>query len=203
MPRVSRQQKELNRERIVAAASEGFKSRGIDAVAIDELMKTAGMTHGGFYNHFSSKEELALEVLHQGFIASLDTVDAVIGAHPRSSRAALNAIIDGYLSTDHRDHPERGCASAALAADAGRHGIQAQREYLRGLQGYLAAFTDLLRTSAQKTNTKLDPRRAREQAIALFSQLVGAQLIARAIVQADPQLSDEFLTSNTKDLKRR
>jgi len=201
LPRISRQQKELNRERIVAAAGQGFRARGIDGVGIDELMKTAGMTHGGFYNHFSSKEELALEVLNQGFTASLGHVAELISAHPRSSRAALNAIIDSYLSTDDRDHPEHGCASAALAADAGRNGVQAQEEYRRGLQGYLAAITDLLRD--RQTNTKLDPRRAREQAIALFSQLVGAQLIARAIAQADPELSDEVLTSNSKDLKRR
>jgi TetR/AcrR family transcriptional repressor of nem operon len=203
LPRVSRQQKELNRERIVAAAGQGFRARGIDGVGIDELMKTAGMTHGGFYNHFSSKEDLALEVLNQGFTTSLGHVADLIGAHPRSSRAALNAIIDSYLDTYHRDHPEHGCASAALAADTGRHGIQAQEEYRRGLQGYLAAITDLLKVSARQTNTKLDHRRAREQAIALFSQLVGAQLIARAIAQADPELSDEVLTSNSKELKRR
>ncbi len=203
MPRVSRQQKERNRERIVAAAGQGFRARGIDGVGIDELMKTAGMTHGGFYNHFSSKEDLALEVLNQGFTDSLGSVDALIRAHPRSSRAALNAIIDSYLSTYHRDHPEEGCASAALAADAGRHGLQAQKEYSRGLHGYLAAITDLLRGSAKQTETKLDARRAREQAIALFSQLVGAQLIARAIAQADPELSDEVLAANNRELKRR
>ena len=200
---MSRQQKERNRERIVAAAGQGFRARGIDGVGIDEVMKTAGMTHGGFYNHFSSKEDLALEVLNQGFTTSLDSVDALIGAHPRSSRAALNAIIDTYLSTYHRDHPEEGCASAALAADAGRHGLRAQEEYRRGLQGYITAITDLLRDSAKQADAKLDPRRAREQAIALFSQLVGAQLIARAIAQADPELSDEVLAANSKELKRR
>jgi len=203
LPRVSRQQKELNRERIVAAAGQGFRARGIDGMGIDELMKSAGMTHGGFYNHFASKEELALEVLNQGFTASLGTVDTLIGAHPRSSRAALNAIIDSYLSTEHRDHPEDGCASAALAVDAGRHGVQAQAEYRRGLQGYITAIADLLKDSAKQNNTKLDPRRAREQSIALFSQLVGAQLIARAIAQADPELSDEVLASSSRELKRR
>ena len=71
------------------------------------------------------------------------------------------------------------------------------------MQGYITAITDLLRDSARQNNTKLDLRRAREQAIALFSQLVGAQLIARAIAQADPELSDEVLTSNSKELKRR
>lgn len=203
MPRVSRQQKERNRERIVAAAGQGFRARGIDGVGIDELMKTAGMTHGGFYNHFSSKEDLALEVLNQGFTASLDSVDALIRAHPRSGRAALNAIIDTYLSTYHRDHPENGCPSAALAADAGRHGLEAQKQYRRGLHGYLAAITDLLQSSAKQTGAKLDARRAREQAIAVFSQLVGAQLIARAIAEADPDLSDEVLAANGKELRRR
>ena len=202
LPRVSRQQKELNRERIVAAAGQGFRARGIDAVGIDELMKTAGMTHGGFYNHFASKEDLAVEVLNKGFTDSLDTVAAVIDDHPRSGRAALHALVDGYLSTEHRDHPELGCASAALAADAARHGIQAQEEYQRGLQGYLAAFTDIFQTIARQTDTKLDPRRAREQAIALFSQMVGAQLISRAVARANPELSDEVLTANGKALKR-
>ena len=202
MPRISRQQKEQNRERIVAAAGQGFKARGIDGVGIDELMKTAGMTHGGFYNHFASKDDLAVEVLNKGFTDSLDTVAEVIDGHVRSARAALHALVDAYLSTEHRDHPENGCASAALAADAGRHGLHAQAEYQRGLQGYIAAFTDLLQTSARQSNTKLDPRRAREQAIALFSQMVGAQLIARAVAQADPELSDEVLASNSKALKR-
>lgn len=203
MPRISREQKERNRERILAAAGQAFRARGIDGVGIDELMKTAGMTHGGFYNHFSSKEELALQVLNQGFTASLGSVDDLIGAHPRSSRAALNAIIDSYLSTYHRDHPEAGCASAALAVDTGRHGLQAQNEYRRGLHGYLTAITALLRGSAKQTDTKLDARRARDQAIALFSQLVGAQIIARAIAQADPELSDEVLAANSRELKRR
>jgi TetR/AcrR family transcriptional repressor of nem operon len=196
LPRVSRQQKELNRGRIVSAAGQGFRARGIDGVGIDEVMKTAGMTHGGFYNHFTSKEDLAREVLHQGFTESLAHVAAVIDDHPRSSRAALHALVDTYLSTEHRDHPERGCASAALAADSGRHGITAQQEYQRGLEGYISAFTDLLQASARQTNTKLDVRRAREQAIALFSQMVGAQLIARAVAEADPELSDEVLASN-------
>ncbi|MEW5808477.1 MAG: TetR/AcrR family transcriptional regulator [Actinomycetota bacterium] len=202
LPRVSRQQKELNRGRIVAAAGQGFRARGIDGVGIDEVMKTAGMTHGGFYNHFTSKEDLAREVLRQGFAESLAHVAAVIDDHPRSGRAALHALVDTYLSTEHRDHPERGCASAALAADSGRHGSTAQQEYRRGLEGYISAFTQLLQASARQTDSKLDARRAREQAIALFSQMVGAQLIARAVATADPGLSDEVLASNRRALKR-
>ncbi len=203
MPRVSRQQKESNRERIVAAASHGFKARGFDAFGIDELMKAAGMTHGGFYNHFESKEDLALEVLNQAFTASLDTVEAVVGAHPRSSRVALNAIIDSYLSTYHRDHPRGRLRVGCVGRRRGTRRDPSPRGVLARIAGYIVAFTDLLRDNATQTNVKLDPRRAREQAIAMFSQLVGAQLIARAVVRADPDLSDEVLTANGKALKRR
>jgi TetR/AcrR family transcriptional repressor of nem operon len=203
MPRISEQQKELNRERIVTAASESFRARGLDAVGIDELMQSAGFTHGGFYNHFDSKEDLALEVLHQGFTDSLDQVASTIGAHPRSARAGLQDIIDGYLTAYHRDHPERGCASAALAVDAARLGAKAQTEYQRGLDGYIAAITDLLLAAANQAHTKGDPAKAREQAIAIFSQMVGAQVIARAVAQADPALSDEVLVANRRQLRRR
>ena len=202
MPRISQQHKELNRERIVTAASEGFRARGLDGVGIDELMKTAGMTHGGFYNHFGSKEDLALEVLHQGFTDSLGDLARIVDAHPNSARTGLQAIIDTYLSTDHRDYPEHGCASAALVVDAARHGVKTQTEYQRGLDGYLAAITDLLLTAATQTDTKLGATKARQQAIAIFSQLVGAQIIARAITQADSALSDEVLTANHRHLRR-
>jgi TetR/AcrR family transcriptional regulator, transcriptional repressor for nem operon len=202
-PRISQQQKDLNREKIVAAASEGFRARGIDGVGIDDVMKTAGMTHGGFYNHFDSKEELALEVLHQGFSDSLGNVADIIGAHPRSARAALRTIIDTYLATVHRDHPERGCASAALIADAGRHGIKAQTEYSRGLEGYITAIAGLLIGIAHQSKTELEPATAREDAIALFSQMVGALMLSRAVAEANPVLSDEVIATNRKQLKRR
>ncbi len=202
MPRITQQQKELNRERIVTAASQSFRARGLDGVGIDELMKAAGMTHGGFYNHFHSKEDLALEVLHQGFTDSLADLAGIIDAHPRSARAGLQAIIDSYLTTYHRDRPEHGCASAALAADAARHGVKAQTEYQRGLDGYLAAITDLLLGAANQTKTRLDPATAREQAIAIFSQMLGAQVISRAIAHADPKLSNEVLAANRKNLRR-
>jgi len=140
--------------------------------------------------------------LHQGFTDSLGEVAGIIEAHPRSARAGLQAIIDSYLTTYHRDHPEHGCASAALAADAARHGVKAQTEYQRGLDGYLAAITDLLLGAANQTKTKLDPAMAREQAIAIFSQMVGAQVISRAIAHADPKLSNEVLTANRKHLRR-
>ncbi|WP_199906951.1 TetR/AcrR family transcriptional regulator [Aeromicrobium chenweiae] len=200
VPRISQQQKESNRARILASAGEGFRTRGIDGIGIDEVMKTAGMTHGGFYNHFGSKEDLALAVLHQGFTDSLEHVASMV-SESSSPLDALHAIVDNYLTTSHRDHPGQGCASATLVADAGRHGVDAQAEYTRGLEGYLAAFTDVLLGIADQAGTPLEPAVARERSIALFSAMVGALVISRAVGRADPALSDEVLAATAKELK--
>ncbi|MFC5061293.1 TetR/AcrR family transcriptional regulator [Actinomycetospora atypica] len=200
MPRITQEQKRLNREKIVTAAGEGFRQRGIDGVGIEALMKAAGMTHGGFYNHFASKDALALEVLHQGFTDSLATLDAIRGAHPGSARAALHAMVDQYVDAGHRDHPEAGCPSAALVADAGRHGVAAQAEYRRGLDGYFDAIAEMLVDCGRESGTELAPAEARERAVALFSQMVGALLLSRAIADTAPELSDEVLEANRRRL---
>ncbi len=203
MPRITQEQKKLNREKIVRAASEGFKLHGIDGIGLEDLMKAAGMTHGGFYNHFSSKEDLALEVYRQGFADSLGALAAIRKAHPRSARAAVNDMVDAYVTATHRDHPESGCPSAALAADAGRHGPPAQAEYRQGLDGYLSAITEMVLDRARQAGTEPTAAEAREQAVALFTQMVGALVISRAVAEADPTLSDEVLTANRRQLKQK
>ena len=203
MPRITQEQKKLNREKIVRAAGAGFRLHGIDGIGIEELMKTAGMTHGGFYNHFSSKEDLALEVYRQGFTDSLDALAAIRKAHPRSARAALQDMVDGYLAAAHRDHPETGCASAALAVDAGRHGATSQAEYRRGLDGYFSAITEMVLDRARQSGIEMTAAEAREQAVALFCQMVGALVVSRAVAEADLGLSDEILTINRKQLRNR
>ncbi|WP_231974235.1 TetR/AcrR family transcriptional regulator [Pseudonocardia sp. HH130630-07] len=200
MPRITQEQKRLNRERIVGAAGEGFRRRGVDGIGIDELMKAAGMTHGGFYNHFASKDDLALEVLHQGFTDSLAELDAIRAAHPGSARAALHDMVDRYVDAGHRDRPEQGCASAAFVSDTGRHGSAAQAEYRRGLDGYLTAIADMLTDRERESGGELAPAEARERAVALFSQMVGALLLSRAVADADPDLSDEVLAANRRRL---
>ncbi|BBG03904.1 TetR family transcriptional regulator [Pseudonocardia saturnea] len=203
VPRVTREQKQRNRERILAAAGEGFRLRGIDGTGIEGLMKSAGMTHGGFYNHFASKSDLAVEVLHQGFVDSLAVLDAVRAARPGSARAALHSMVDQYLDAEHRDHPEVGCPSAALVSDAGRHGAAAQAEYRRGLDGYFSAIAEMVIECGRESGTEIAPAEAREQAVALFSQMVGALLLSRAIAGVAPDLSDEVLAANRNRLKDR
>ena len=163
-------------------------------------MKTAGMTHGGFYNHFASKDDLALEVLHRGFHRLAGGSHAIRKAHPALGPAALHDMRRRLRRPRHRDHPEIGCASAALVSDAGRHGIAAQAEYHRGLDGYFAAITEMLLERARQSGAELDPDEARERAVALFSQMVGALVVARAVADAAPELSDEVLTVNRRRL---
>lgn len=203
MPRITQDQKELNREKIVSAASEGFKRHGVDGISIQDLMKTAGMTNGGFYNHFASKEDLALEVYRQGFADSLGALAVIREAHPRSAAEALQHMVDAYVIADHRDHPETGCPSAALPVDAGRHGAPSQGEYRNGLEGYISNITEMLLDRAREADVGLSVSEAREEAVALFSQMVGSLIVARAVADADPALSDEILAANRKDLQER
>ncbi|PZE86258.1 TetR/AcrR family transcriptional regulator [Curtobacterium sp. MCBD17_032] len=202
MPRITQAQKERNREQIVRAASEGFKLHGVDGVGIKDLMQSAGMTNGGFYNHFASKEDLVLEVYRQGFADSLAAVSAIRADHADTAESALGAVVDTYLTAAHRDHPETGCPSAALPVDAGRHGAAAQGAYRDGLEGYFGNLTELLTEHARQTGTELAAEDARRQAVAVFTQMVGAIVVSRAVAGADPTLADEVLAASAHQLGR-
>lgn len=202
MGRLSPEVKQQNRQRIVDAAAAGFKKYGIDAFGIDEVMKAAGMTHGGFYNHFASKEALVAAVCDQTFLHALDNLDALVGAHPQSARAAFEDAIGGYLSGFHRDHPEAGCPSAAMVADAGRRDVGIQSQYNTGLVHYLDRFESLISGAAAERGAVLDRSAARAEAIGVLSRLVGGLLLSRAVALANPELSDEVLQVNRDALVR-
>ncbi|WP_035856114.1 TetR/AcrR family transcriptional regulator [Cryptosporangium arvum] len=196
MPRLTPEQKQRNHDRIVEAAGRGFRARGVDGIGIADLMKAAEMTHGGFYNHFGSKDDLTREVIRQGFASSLTALADIRDEHPGSARAALDHLVDQYLSVLHRDHPEDGCASAALVTDTGRDDVATQAEYQQGLEGFFRAITDMMLENARQSGTGLTTASAREQAIALFSQLVGALVLARAVAKSSPDRADEILAAN-------
>jgi TetR/AcrR family transcriptional repressor of nem operon len=193
MPRITKEDKVRNRQNIVEAAGRMFRSQGIDAVGIAELMKEAGLTHGGFYNHFASKNELAVEVCGASFAASLGGLARAIEDGPDEAGSPLERVVAGYLSTAHRDAEDGGCPSAALVTDARRQSEAVQRAYADGVEGYLAGFTaEFLREAGEK-GQRPDPGEARHRAIRLFSELVGATMIARAVHNVQPELSDEIL----------
>jgi TetR/AcrR family transcriptional repressor of nem operon len=207
MPRISREEKARNRQNIVDAAGRLFRAKGIDAVGIADLMKEAGLTHGGFYNHFASKEELAVEVCGASFERSLGVLDAAVEQGDDSAGTPLRRVVDGYLSAAHRDAPDGGCPSASLVIDAGRHGDTVQGAYALGVEGYLTGFAaELAREHRERPacpeqdgelgpehDGDLTPQEARERAVLLLSQLVGAMTLARAVRHTQPELSDEIL----------
>ena len=103
--KVSREQAALNRERIVDVAARLFREKGYDGIGVADLMKNAGLTHGGFYGHFASKEDLMIEACQHALHQSLEGWRAKVASDPQR---ALPAIIENYLTTRHRDQPGGG-----------------------------------------------------------------------------------------------
>jgi TetR/AcrR family transcriptional repressor of nem operon len=200
MPRISEQDMAQTRQRIIDAASPRFRADGIDAIGIAALMKDSGMTHGGFYNHCASKDDLAVAVCEDAFAASL-AVLARTTDDEDPDRPSLEDTIAGYLSPGHRDLPDGGCPSAALVTDAGRHDTAIQRAYAEGVEGYVAGFGAAMELEAADADA-LDPAETRDRSIALLSTIVGAMALSRAVHRADPDLSDEILEATRRRLER-
>ena len=136
--KVSREQAVQNRERIVEAAAQLFRERGFDGIGVADLMKEAGLTHGGFYGHFSSKEDLIAEASARALTRSLADWSKVAD---RASGDPLSAVAGFYLSSRHRDNPGAGCLLAALGPDVSRQGPAVRRvatDHLRSAFDLLA-----------------------------------------------------------------
>ncbi|MGA5415348.1 TetR/AcrR family transcriptional regulator [Streptomyces pseudogriseolus] len=192
MPRITKEEKARNRQNIVEAAGRMFRAQGIDAVGIADLMKEAGLTHGGFYNHFGSKDDLAAEVCNASFAASLGVLRQAVEEGDAPAGPPLRRVVEDYLSAEHRDALDGGCPSASLVVDAGRQSEAVQREYAAGVEGYLAGFAaEFARTSGE--GAEVTPEEARERAVLLLSRMVGAMVLARAVRHVGPELSDEIL----------
>src|ERR1700756_3257709 len=116
MPRVSRKQAELNREIIVEAATRLFRERGIHGISVSDVMAAAGLTHGGFYGHFESREALATEACNRAFEQSSLRWQARVEQSPDPETARL-ALIDPYLTATNRDSPGDSCPVAAFAGE--------------------------------------------------------------------------------------
>ena len=189
--RLTKGQAEQNRQLIVETASRMFRLHGMENVAVAEIMKEAGFTHGGFYNHFQSKDALAVEAIASAFDSAASDLSEKLasGKHPHES---LSSFIAQYLSPTHRDTKSGGCPAPALSGDAARNGKTVQTAFVKGIETYL----DII--AAQMGG---DEQEARQQAIGLFSGLVGAVMLSRAVKKSDPALSDELLSSARKMLK--
>lgn len=183
----SQADKAASHERIVKIAAERIRRDGVDDLGVADLMSEAGLTHGGFYRHFTSRDDLVAEAVALALAQGSERTRA---AASKGGLRALRAIIDGYLSTSHRDHPESGCAVAALAEDVTRASDRTRDAYARQVREYI----DLLAGLAPGD----DPSDS-HRAILTLSALVGALSIARAV--RDPDLSQRILKETAESLK--
>jgi TetR/AcrR family transcriptional repressor of nem operon len=184
----SKAQKTRTHKRIVSIASKRFREKGLAGFGIVELMKEAGLTVGGFYKHFDSRDDLVAEAVSSAFGGWKRRVDAAKTGEPSVSLAKL---IDDYLSEAHRDNPGTGCAFSALAPEIARSDKRTR-----------AVASEQVRNDIQLITTLLpgeDKRTARSQAILTFSALVGAMALARAV--SDEVLSREILKTVAERLK--
>jgi TetR/AcrR family transcriptional repressor of nem operon len=194
---VSKQKAVENRKAIIAASEKLFREHGIDGVGLSALMKAAGFTQGGFYNHFESKEALAAEVVATAMDKSNRDLTEAIATPLEPGGNRLKRQVDFYLSGTHCSDIEQGCAIAGLTADVRRLGHEAQAHFASGLQTMLETLTALV---AEQRAESGDMDEARREAIAFYSEMVGALILSRAVADANPQLGEEILNANRQML---
>jgi TetR/AcrR family transcriptional repressor of nem operon len=182
--KVSREQFAENRERILDVAGTLFRERGFDGIGIADIMKAASMTHGGFYRHFESKDDLIDQASQKALARGASYWDRTMGDDD-SPHVALTRLLQMYLSEAHRDASGKGCSVAALGADAARQSGSIRRTFEHGVEALVDKLTALLpgRTRAVR----------RRKALASFSQMMGALVLSRAV--DDPVLSKEILSA--------
>jgi TetR/AcrR family transcriptional repressor of nem operon len=171
--KVSREQVEANRGRILEAASRLFREHGFEGVTVAEVMRAAGLTHGGFYGYFESKDDLIAQAL------------AVLMGKDKAAGRELADFTAAYLAPDHRDDRAGGCGVAALGAEVARGTAAARAEMTSALRRQIDGFS---RTAPGAT-----PEARRQAAIGSWSAMVGAVILAR--MSDDPALSDEVLAA--------
>jgi TetR/AcrR family transcriptional repressor of nem operon len=184
---LSKQHKTQTRQRILDNAGAMFRRDGVDGVSVPGLMKEAGLTHGGFYAHFDSKDALVAEVIRQ----TLDETSKSLARVAKASDTPVAAIIDHYVDADHRDHPEAGCSIAALGAEAARGDERARKAMAESVA---AAFERVGEAAGLEKDRQDD-------VIALYAGMIGAMVLARAC-SADDALSDRILSVCSDRLKK-
>ena len=188
--RITKQQADENKARVVEKAAVLFREKGFDRVSIADLMQAADMTHGGFYNHFGSKDDLEAAACAHVFAKSIGAVEAIAAvADPAERAQAFDDYKRRYVSKKGRDLPAARCPMVAFAGDVSRQSQPVREEYAAGLHKYLDAFT----RAATAGKTAGVRKNARRQAITQLAALAGALTLARSVAEADPALSDEIL----------
>jgi len=176
--RFPKEHKLLVRKRIVRAAARKLRGAGLEGPSVPDLMKEAGLTHGGFYGYFRGRDELVADAVRT---AGTETAEGVF-----KPSADLTAVLDTYLSEEHLHHPNSGCVVAALGSDGWRKGKKIR-----------AAFADVAEGLARLVDEKMGPvaqgDAISDRALAVTAQMVGAVVLARLV--DDPVLAARMLSA--------
>jgi len=181
--RYSREHKQETHARIVRKASVRLREKGAHGIGVADLMKEAGLTHGGFYAHFDSREALVIEAFAYAMDRSLAHWRKTVAQTPPEKR--LSTIVESYLTTMHRDDPGRGCAVTALGADIAREGPKARRAFAAKLDEMIDMIADQIPDLPRKA--------ARRQAAATLATMMGALVLSR--VAGNGEFSEEILAA--------
>jgi TetR/AcrR family transcriptional repressor of nem operon len=184
--RKSRVETAKTRERIVKAAGAEFAANGISDAALAGVMAAAGLTHGGFYRHFASKDQLVREAFSKTVLSLIASFKLLISGKPHEQ--ALGLLVGRYVSRAHRDQPRTGCPLAALGSELARRDARTRHAAMEG-------FLQLSRLIASHLETVPSRKRA-ERSMAIVSAMVGAIILAR--IAPDSRTSDSVLVA-TRD----
>jgi TetR/AcrR family transcriptional regulator, transcriptional repressor for nem operon len=181
--RYSREHKLETHARIVKRASVRLREKGAHGIGVADLMKDAGLTHGGFYAHFDSREALVIEAFAHAMDRATERWRKTAEATPPGKRLAT--IVDGYLSTAHRDDPGHGCAVPTLAAEIARESPKTRKAFAIKLEEMIDMLAEQISAAS--------PKAARKQAMSVIATMMGTLVMAR--VAGSGEFSEEILSA--------
>ena len=190
MSRATRTAKEATHERIVEAAARAIRRTGYDGTSVADIMKEAGLTHGGFYAHFASREAMLAEAADRAGAEAVAASAGIAAAAPPAQ--ALQTLLRAYLSKEHAKSVETGCPVAALGSEMPRQAPEVRRAATRRIK-------EMIDVVARQSPDWGQPG-AHEHALVMVATLVGALVLARAV--DDPKLSDALRDAALKHLTR-
>ncbi len=186
--RVSRVQAEANREAVINVASRLFREHGFDGIGLKDLMKGAGLTQGGFYKQFESKDDLAALASRRAMESATRRWSSVAA----SSSDPLQAVVDLYLSAGHRGETGDGCPLVALGSDAARQSPEVRTPFQDGIKAHLQVLEELMPNEGEPN--------VAEKAMVVLSLMVGAVTLSRIVT--DEAISDRLLEAASSEVKR-
>ena len=188
MKRATTRSKEATHERIVETAARAIRRSGYDGTSVADLMKEAGLTHGGFYAHFASREAMLAEAADRAGAEAVATSARIAASVPPEQ--ALQSLLRAYLSKEHMKSPEMGCPVASLGSEMPRQAPEVRRAATRRIKEMIDVVARQLPDWGQPG--------AHEHALVTVATMVGALVMARAV--DDPKLSDALLKAALEHL---